>query len=89
MVNKLKDAGISWLIIGAQTRPTVLPKIEWVKEIVEAADQAGVKVFLKNNLFSLITQAAYRGEVDDSYILEGKLRQEIPEDIKVDTLPTN
>ena len=26
------------------------PKIEWVREIVEAADKAGVKVFLKDNL---------------------------------------
>ncbi len=57
---------------------TAQPKIEWVQQIVGAADQAGIPVFLKNNLFSLITQAAYRNEVDDSYILEGKLRQEMP-----------
>ncbi|KKM68796.1 hypothetical protein LCGC14_1457200, partial [marine sediment metagenome] len=34
------NANISWLIIGAQTKPTVFPKIEWVREIVEAADKA-------------------------------------------------
>ena len=50
----LRDAGIDWLIIGAQTRPTVYPKIEWVQEIVEAADRAGVKVFLKDNFRPLL-----------------------------------
>ena len=29
---------------------TCQPKVEWVQEIVEAADKAGVKVFLKDNL---------------------------------------
>ena len=39
-----------WVIIGAQTKPYKPPKIEWVKEIVEACDKAGIPVFLKNNL---------------------------------------
>lgn len=51
----LKMAGISWVIIGAQTKPTRLPKIEWVKEIVEACDKAGVPVFLKDNLRPLVS----------------------------------
>jgi protein gp37 len=47
----LKQAGINWVIIGAETsygKPvaTNLPKIEWVKEIVAAADKAGAAVFL-------------------------------------------
>ena len=29
------------------------PRIEWVREIVEAADKAGIKVFLKDNLMPL------------------------------------
>ena len=45
---------INWVIIGAQTKPTVYPKLEWVKEIVEAADRAGVAVFQKNNLEPLL-----------------------------------
>ena len=44
------DDAISWVILGSQTKPYKPPKIEWVKEIVEAADKAGVKVFLKDNL---------------------------------------
>jgi protein gp37 len=51
---RLKYCGVSQLIIGAQTRPYKPPKIEWLQEIVEAADKAGVPVFLKDNLRPLI-----------------------------------
>ena len=51
------EAGISWLIIGAQTKPYKPPKIEWVREIVEAADKAGIPVFLKENLNPLFAEA--------------------------------
>ena len=50
----LQLAGIKWVIIGAQTKPTVMPKIEWVREIVEACDKAGIPVFLKDNLLPLV-----------------------------------
>ena len=50
----LRTGGINWVIIGAQSKPTVMPKIEWVKEIVGACDKAGTQVFLKDNLSSLI-----------------------------------
>lgn len=45
---------VDWLIIGAQTKPTVMPKVEWVEDIVDAADKAGIPVFLKNNLMDAI-----------------------------------
>lgn len=63
-MDKLQEAGISWLIIGAQTKPYKPPKIEWVQEIVRAADKAGIPVFLKDNL---------------SPLMGGNLRQEMPE----------
>jgi len=44
---------VDWVIIGAQTKPSVFPKIEWVQEIVEAADKAGIPVFLKDNLYPI------------------------------------
>ena len=62
--NKLTEAGISWVIIGAQTKPTVYPRIEWVQEIVEACDKAGIPVFQKDNLKPL---------------LGNNLRQELPQ----------
>jgi len=44
--------GIDWIIIGARTpySSKTAPKIEWVREIVVAADRAGIPVFLKDNL---------------------------------------
>jgi len=53
-----------WVIIGSQTKPYNPPKIEWVQALVEAADTAGVPVFLKDNLKPL---------------LGNNLRQELPE----------
>lgn len=49
----MKEAGIKWVIIGSQTNPYKSPKLEWVQEIIEAADKAGISVFLKNNLYPL------------------------------------
>ncbi|GAI99799.1 unnamed protein product, partial [marine sediment metagenome] len=40
-------------------RYVMLPKIEWVEEIVRAADKAGIPVFLKNNLKPLLQQNKY------------------------------
>jgi len=53
-----------WVIIGSQTKPYNPPKMEWVQAIVEAADEAGVPVFQKDNLKPL---------------LGDNLRQEFPE----------
>lgn len=47
------DAGVNWVIIGAQTKPYKTPKIEWVQEIIDACDKAGVAVFLKDNLWQM------------------------------------
>lgn len=45
---------IDWLIIGSQTKPLKPPRLEWVEEIVNAADKAGIPVFLKNNLIPIL-----------------------------------
>jgi protein gp37 len=60
---------LNWVIIGQQTPPSkkTAPKLEWIKEIVEAADKASVPVFLKNNLNNFRT-----------YIPLYPLRQEFP-----------
>ena len=70
---------LNWVIIGAQTKPTRYPKIEWVREIVEAADQAGVSVFLKNSLRPRVEDAkecSWAYSIDPDYTL--RLRQEVP-----------
>lgn len=57
--------GISWVIVGRLSGygHKYNPKIEWVEEIVKAADKAGIPVFQKDNLKPL---------------LEDNLRQELP-----------
>jgi len=44
----------NWVIIGGQTKPYRPPEISWVREIVEAADKAGIPIFLKENLAPII-----------------------------------
>ena len=87
MSNKLQEAGISWTIIGAQTRPTVYPEISWVQSIVEAADRAGAKVFLKDNLGPLIDSNPRSDRLlmpfsfwNEGGLVKGfQLRQEMPD----------
>ncbi len=78
-------SGVSWVIIGAQTKPYKPPKIEWVQEIVEAADKAGVKVFLKDNLKPLFLNEKGFANVGVGALIERdiekggyQLRQETP-----------
>jgi len=49
-LQEIRDCICQWVIIGAQTKPYKAPEIEWVKELVEAADKASIPVFLKDNL---------------------------------------
>lgn len=41
---------IDWIIIGAQTQPTLLPKPDWVYRIIDRARHEGIPLFLKPNL---------------------------------------
>ncbi len=71
------DGHLDWIILGAQTKPYKPPKIEWVREIVEAADRAGTPVFLKDNLLELVN---YEGEETEfAFNKDGQYRQEGPE----------
>jgi protein gp37 len=73
------DAGwLDWLIIGQQTPVSAksAPKEEWIEEIVNAADQAKIPVFLKQNLWN--NPLVYEGEKGIFFTEEGKLRQEFP-----------
>ena len=67
---------VDWLIIGAQTKPYKPPKIEWVQEIVEAADKAGIPVFLKDNLLEAVNYES--PETEFAFNKEGYYRQELP-----------
>jgi len=58
-------------------RWTAQPKIEWLKEIVGEADEAGIKVFLKDNLKPLIFADPLFAEGLLNWA--GELRQELPQ----------
>jgi protein gp37 len=63
---------------------TAQPPIEWVREIVEAADKAGAKVFLKDNLRPLLipedcSKPNYLHEDIFWASEKAQLRQEMPE----------
>ena len=83
MARDFEFTGISWVIIGAQTKPTVYPRIEWVQEVVESADKAGIPVFLKDNLKPLFGGYPIPKENMWAYRFEKgrfNLRQEMPHD---------
>ncbi len=79
-----------WVIIGQQTPVSqkTAPKVEWIREIVDAADKASVPVFLKDNLKPLLCDEAWsdrrlvldwtHGESEFEGIVDCKLRQEFP-----------
>lgn len=68
---------INWLIIGQQTPVSVKtqPKISWISKIVEAADKAGVPVFLKDNILDIIN--CNSSETAFAFDKAGYYRQEI------------
>lgn len=76
-----KTAGVNWVIIGQQTPVSkkTQPKIEWVREIVDAADKAKIPVFLKNNLYDLLPFLADYQLEDTFWMDTSHLRQELPE----------
>ena len=78
----LKDAGISWVVIGGWSQGKKQPEISWIREIVEACDKAGIPVWLKDNLELLLGQdlqfKRWKGTDKDGNNLYG-LRQQLPE----------
>lgn len=70
---------IDWVIVGLQTpySPKTAPKPEWIAEIIQAADKAGVSVFLKNNLEPLLGNLNLQ-ENSLFFRADGNLRQEFP-----------
>jgi protein gp37 len=76
----LKD--ISWVILGQQTpvKASTMPLVDWVGEIVHAADKARAAVFLKDNLETVIPSwEASEGYANLFRNGDGTLRQEYPE----------
>lgn len=45
-----EDANLDWIIVGAQTRPRIIPEDEWVESIIKQAGEMGAALFFKDNL---------------------------------------
>ena len=41
--------GVDWIIIGGQTGPRVIPRREWLRDILRQAELYGISVFIKDN----------------------------------------
>ena len=50
-------ASLDWVIIGAQSKPTIMPQRTWVDEITAASQSAGVATFHKDSLKSLMGES--------------------------------
>jgi protein gp37 len=62
------------------SRWTLQPPIAWLREIVKAADRAGIKVFLKDNLKPLLQASPLAPMVEYPWAYRsGQLRQEMPD----------
>jgi protein gp37 len=71
---------LDWVIVGQQTpiKKETTPNVEWVKEIVQACDDASIPVFLKNNLGYLLT-SYLPSEIFCKHGYWYRLRQEFPQ----------
>lgn len=49
-LNDVNLEGIDWIIIGGQTRPTLLPSYPWVLGLIQKAKSCNLPIFIKNNL---------------------------------------
>jgi hypothetical protein len=62
--NMFKDK-VDWIIIGAETGRNmgkVVPRFEWIKDIVLMADRAGIPVFMKESLVPIVEEVRMRRE---------------------------
>ncbi|KKM70373.1 hypothetical protein LCGC14_1441320 [marine sediment metagenome] len=78
---------IDWAIIGARTKPYIEPKHEWVSDIVSAADDRLLPVFLKNSMKASLLKPDIMADhpnllrtLDDHGIISVNVRQEMPTD---------
>lgn len=56
-------SGIKWVVIGAETgirSGKIIPKKDWVMNIVEQADRRNIPVFMKDSLFSIVGEENFR-----------------------------
>ncbi len=56
----------NWIIVGAETgrrKNKIVPKKEWIENIVEECEKAGIPIFMKNNLLPIMGKKNMRQEI--------------------------
>jgi len=49
-LGKINLDDVQWIIIGAQTRPNLQPKTEWVESLIAQCREHNIPIFMKSNL---------------------------------------
>lgn len=65
--------GLKWVILGAETgnrKGKVSPSLLWIRDVVDAADEAGIPVFMKNSLKGIMPDNEFRTEFPKGLQLE-------------------
>lgn len=74
---------MKWIVIGAETgnvKGKVVPKIEWIQEILEIADYNGIPVFMKESLEKIVGKENMRQDRPESMMeknFAGKLARKM------------
>jgi len=72
-----------WIIIGAETgrnKGRVVPQLQWVEDIVHAADREGIPIFMKDSLIPVVGEGNMRREYPDELLdkrLSGKMEEKL------------
>ncbi len=78
VLEHIADGWLDWVIVGAQTQPLKLPKIEWIDNLLHHTSYCGKRtpLFVKNNLGKLIPAI----KEYQTWATKDGLIQEFPED---------
>ncbi len=72
-----------WIIIGAETgrrKDRIIPKREWIEDIVEWCDKAGIPVFMKDSLISIVGEENMRRDLPEGLqnkSISGKMEKKL------------
>ena len=66
---------VDWVIIGAETgrrKGKVIPNLEWIRKIVEAAEKEKTPVFMKDSLIDIVGEDSMKREFPDQLLVRKK-----------------
>lgn len=82
-IEKSVTKKVNWIIIGAETgnrKGKIVPKLEWINEIVTSADKNSVPVFMKDSLIPIVGEENMRRDYPENLrkkVLSPKLTKKL------------